>query len=942
MTHTLRYLLQIALLLCLGVPVALAADAKALVVPELPQGGIPQEISPSVREQILKLYTPDPQAQAQALLALDKLGKQALPAIPYMLYLCPATQTVSSDNQTREPLGIVTKRVLANLAVADPQAFLPAIQDPDSPRTCFALEALAGCEEPAVKARILTLASARLPQTRQGAAVALVPLFGQKGHEDASEKLRETLAQDSAVEVRLGIVDELTRRAQKPDSPLAPLILVALRNANEAVRCRAMSQCFGHAAATIFEEVFTSYDRQVGPGEAKARDEFLSKCASISIGTVSELLKSEIPMVREQAMFASYQYPETDGPLRVDRWFRGERDDEIRLRVLTRILERWHGAVEEAQQRRQRQLRPSEHPKLEQREEEVVMVAYYDDDPRVATMAVRALAGCRQRERIVPYLESAIKRRGVGVAALEGLEPGELREQQLLVALESDEAELRALGIERVGLHGLNGSRVIKALLHVGSRHHDVAEDAYAGALRCGPSGIQNVLEILHSTPSPVMRAAIYGAAYRVLPVEQARELLGAAQQDEDNDVKRRAADLLAALNSGKRVSSTQPEATAGPVGGEPSYPEDAAAFVNQLWQDQHRIHQHQPGVTEWPLDGAVCERLLSVLKHEDGESAERAAVLLARARYAPGLLPVMDYLAYHHPRRLDAKDIAFFGPAIAGPFAALIIHDPRPEVRTEVFSGLFKALENSALRQEFLADPQYGKAYILIMLQAPDVQNRLRTVSCAATYLPESLRLPGLEAAKRDPDPKVGRNATDQLARLASAGRESRILEPSSGPLTEEEIAVRAQSPQWGMRAQAAKLAGSTWTPRTRALLLELLHDRDERVWQAAGKTLLLQAKQDEVIRQELASMLAGDDPEHQLAALRFLQSGRDPDSDPLWSHVAALFRSSDHRVRLAIVRAIQQQNKTSIYSGQLTRLLQDENRAVANEALHCLRGMR
>jgi hypothetical protein len=276
----------------------------------------------------------------------------------------------------------------------------------------------------------------------------------------------------------------------------------------------------------------------------------------------------------------------------------------------------------------------------------------------------------------------------------------------------------------------------------------------------------------------------------------------------------------------------------------------------------------------------------------------------------------------------------------VAGPFAALIIHDPRPKVRADLLSGLFKALENATLKEEFLADPQYGKAYILIMLQAPDVESRLRAVSLAVTCLPEDLRLPGLEAAKRDPDPKVRKEATYRLTRLTSASK-SQPLETPSGPLTEAEISARAESTQWGMRAQAAKLAGLTWTPETRGILFQLLHDRDTRVWQVAGRALYLQLAKDESILEELAGMLAGDDAEDQLAALRCLQSQRDNRFGPLWSQARRLAESDDHRVRLAFVRATRQQASSRACRRLLSQFLQDENRAVANEALNGLRDM-
>ena len=71
----LLFLLSLALLACASSP------------DRVPQPPISQNISPAVRENIEKLYSPDAKARAVAAARLRKMGAEALPAIPYLLDL---------------------------------------------------------------------------------------------------------------------------------------------------------------------------------------------------------------------------------------------------------------------------------------------------------------------------------------------------------------------------------------------------------------------------------------------------------------------------------------------------------------------------------------------------------------------------------------------------------------------------------------------------------------------------------------------------------------------------------------------------------------------------------------------------------------------------------------------------------------------------------------
>ncbi len=79
-------MMKTRIIVAVAMTVVWAAAARAGgPTPTLPKESVPEELSPEVREQILRLYLPKPEQRARAVRELGRLGSKAMPALPYVL-----------------------------------------------------------------------------------------------------------------------------------------------------------------------------------------------------------------------------------------------------------------------------------------------------------------------------------------------------------------------------------------------------------------------------------------------------------------------------------------------------------------------------------------------------------------------------------------------------------------------------------------------------------------------------------------------------------------------------------------------------------------------------------------------------------------------------------------------------------------------------------------
>jgi len=202
--------------------------------PAIPKAEIPTDVSPDVRKQIERLYSDDPVERASGTFWLSKMGKRAIPAIPFIIAILPeykethctstscayhvlpgeeaAKALVTLGEFSVEPLIGVLKdenldirRMAASILgqIKDPRAVDPlvaALDDEHRNVRMMAAWSLAQIGEPAVKPLIDVLSMGR-SSVRGDVAWALGKIGDQRAVEPLIHMMQEekpTLQNDAA------------------------------------------------------------------------------------------------------------------------------------------------------------------------------------------------------------------------------------------------------------------------------------------------------------------------------------------------------------------------------------------------------------------------------------------------------------------------------------------------------------------------------------------------------------------------------------------------------------------------------------------------------------------------------------------------------------------------------------------------------------------------
>lgn len=199
--HSLLILLASAVAVIAGCGKTLSGDSMPSAAAGRPMPPIPADVSAAVKERLEALQSPDPLQRAYAAVLLDKMGKQARPAVPFLL--------VALDDQDRQVRGDAAG---ALGRIGDPRAVEPLVgivqnTDEDWEVRAAAAASLGELGDRRATGPLIAALAAMVSHVRYKAAVAL----GRIGDPAAKEALESTAALDSDLSVRYAAKDALGR-----------------------------------------------------------------------------------------------------------------------------------------------------------------------------------------------------------------------------------------------------------------------------------------------------------------------------------------------------------------------------------------------------------------------------------------------------------------------------------------------------------------------------------------------------------------------------------------------------------------------------------------------------------------------------------------------------------------------------------------------------------
>lgn len=271
--------------------------------PKIPKENIPSGISPKVRKQIERLYSPDPIQRIYGAACLGKMGKQAVPAIPYLIDLFDDnTPTISKPLQSlmreysgffHNTPGVEAARALVKIGKPAVEPLIAALNNKDSSVRNKAVLALGKIKDDrAVEALIMTLKDEYRRFTVIGALktsgeLAVGPLIIALTNEDS-------LVREGAA-IALGKIED--KRAIEP-------LIDILKDESPTVRkwgALALGDIKDKRAVEPLIMLLNDEDLDVRWGAITALGEIKNRQA---VGALIGILKDEDSAVRHKAAWA--------------------------------------------------------------------------------------------------------------------------------------------------------------------------------------------------------------------------------------------------------------------------------------------------------------------------------------------------------------------------------------------------------------------------------------------------------------------------------------------------------------------------------------------------------------------------------------------------------------------------------------------------------------
>ena len=931
------------------------------VCPALPQEKIGDSLPPAVAASVGLLYSPDTPVQGGALHELAKLGKEAVPAVPYILDMGEGLRRTSGLDGKTAPIGMVADQVLARIAQDAPEAFLTALEDPASPRAVHAIRAVAGSPHPEVGKRLLKLSSAAEEPVRKEAARALVLLYGLQGHEDATKRVDELVRKDPSPLVRGEILRTVSSRGpMEPGDPREALLISVLRDDRGHAEALVFDNYQGTPSPELFQAVLDTLDRNLCSRSSKHL--FLRNTVKLMKPLLTKQLDDKDETVRQRAYLLLYHYLPDVADEYVEHLL-ADPSPAVQGGVIRHIM---------ADRALVGELGPDEgffHAGYCYRlaaDKRGVLWPHWDrQNPRPGRWRIgrrimdganadhinMVLAAERETRKVdATLLHRAFAEPATRTNAMRCLPAAEFTVDEMLLALELDGEEARKAALEKLRDCTHDDPRLLTNAILLAGKEPSLAAQALWAGIRHREKHAGPLLREVFNTGGPELRQAACEVVVSVLPREEAREILLKRQTDPDPKVRETVEQLL------RRV----PPAGQGAVWTKPPEPgELRMAFDQYAWGHEERRRmprEANPAVAGLPDDPValalvywahwrimdtkrdrerrmpdeVAKKLLPLLEEADPAVSDMVAVLLVLGRHAPAAHEVVSYLAYHSPRYLPLELAVRLGVAAAEPLTALAMHHPEQELRSEARLALLKLIEESR-RHDRTAPlvPCLQQCLVLLMLEGEYVEERIWAIRSSHDLLPDHVRL----AVCR----KLREMDQEALRESVSAGLADRRTPAvvADGPQVEEVLAW-AESPVPASRQAAALRAAVLWDDRVRKAMFDLLPDPDSRVAKAASASLARRVCLDKAVARRLQGMLAGDSREEHLRALRVMAECGDSASrmpPELPPAMRALAGSNDTQVRLALVEALQPRRSAEDRE-LLQSLLADSNRAVAELA--------
>jgi len=222
-------ILTLTILMC-----EITKEALGYARPNIPKENIPADIPTGVKRQIERLYSSAPKARAEAVGELRRMGKQAIPAIPFLvtmlgddtafpLRLPPPSFPLSWFSSTPRTIGEWVAMALEKIGKPATDALMDALKDNDWKVRANAIWALTVEENfDRLEALLFVALKEEHPKVREYAAKALGKLAGERWLEnpDAVETLIATL-NDEHLNVRTEAAGALgTIKDQRAVEPL--------------------------------------------------------------------------------------------------------------------------------------------------------------------------------------------------------------------------------------------------------------------------------------------------------------------------------------------------------------------------------------------------------------------------------------------------------------------------------------------------------------------------------------------------------------------------------------------------------------------------------------------------------------------------------------------------------------------------------------------------
>jgi len=491
-------------------------------------------------------------------------------------------------------------------------------------------------------------------------------------------------------------------------------------------------------------------------------------------------------------------------------------------------------------------------------------------------------------------------------------------EMVLALAVEGRPAREAVIGKLRDCNH--DDPRLLAEAILLAGREPELAAQALMAGIRHREKHAAPLIEQLLAIGRPQLRSIACRAVVDTLPREQAREILLKQKNDPDPKVRAQVEQLLgeASPTGQMQVGIAPPTAfdlrrafdyrawsyyelrylpeTVNPTGG---LPEDPAALALAYWGYWRRPDPKRDAERCVPKE--VAQKILPLLQGNDPGMSDAVAAVFLLGRNSEYARETVSYIAYHSPRNFPLMVAAWLGEAAAEPLAALAMHHPEQDLRTEALRALEGVIKVTHPDRQQPLPTLLQKSIIVLMLEGEYAPERIWALQQSQEFLPKEVHAAVCRKLLESKDEEF----KDYVRRFVGDKRVPDVIR--QGPQTGEVLAW-ASSTSSAQRQTAAFRASVLWDERLRDAMFVLLGDADSRVQRAAAAAIARRIGTDDRVPERLKQMLASEAPEDQLQALCAMAAEYCTGMPPsLALAVRARARSSRAEIRLGVAQALQ-----------------------------------